>query len=130
MQVRFLAWLLTNAVAVAVAAWIFDGIWFDGPTSGTEEIKHKFIPLLLVALIMGSVNAVVRPVITLLSIPFVIVTLGLFLFLINAAMLQFTDWLAGLFGIGFHVDGFWTAIGGAIVITIVTWAMDRVLADN
>jgi putative membrane protein len=128
--VRFLAWLLTNAVALAVAAWLFDGIYFDGPSSGIEEIKHKFLPLLLVAVIMGSVNAVVRPVITLLSLPFVILTLGLFLFLVNAAMLQFTDWLAGLFGLGFHVDGFWTAIGGAIVITIVTWGMERVLRDN
>ena len=56
---------------------------------------------------------------TFLSIPFIILTLGLFLLVINALMLMLTGWLAGELDIGFHVDGFWTAVGGAIVITIV-----------
>jgi putative membrane protein len=73
------------------------------------------------------VNAFVKPILQILSIPFIIVTLGLFLLVINALMLLLTDWLADLFDIGFHVDGFWTAVGGAIVITIVGWVVDGLL---
>jgi putative membrane protein len=80
-----------------------------------------------VALIMGIVNAFVSPVLKFLSIPFIIITLGLFLLLINALMLLFTEWLAGLFDIGFYVDGFWNAVGGAIVITVVTWVVGLLL---
>jgi putative membrane protein len=71
----------------------------------------------------------VSPVLKFLSIPFIIITLGLFLLLINALMLLFTEWLAGLFDIGFFVDGFWNAVGGAIVITIVTWLVGLLFGD-
>jgi putative membrane protein len=125
--VRFLTWLLTNAVALAVAAWLFNGIYFDGPSQGSDELREKILPLLFVALIMGVVTAFVKPIVTLLSLPFVIITVGLFLIVINALMLLLTEWLAGLFDIGFHVDGFWTAVGGSIVITIVTWGVNILL---
>jgi putative membrane protein len=125
--VRVLAWVISNAVAIAVAAWIFDGIYFDGPTSGRPELTEKLLPLLVVALIMGVVTAFVKPVLTILSIPFIILTFGLFLFVVNALMLMFVAWIADVFGIGFHVDGFWTAVGGAIVITVVGWVVDGVL---
>ena len=122
---RFVGWLLTNAVAVAVAAWLLAGIGFtEGP-----DWQDKIWPLLFVALLLGIVNSFVSPVLKFLSIPFIIITLGLFLLLINALMLMFTEWLAGLFGIGFYVDGFWNAVGGAIVITIVTWLVGLVLGD-
>jgi putative membrane protein len=124
---RFVTWLVTNAVALAVAAWLFDGIRFTGPSSGQAEIEEKLLPLLIVALILGIVTAIVKPVLTLLSLPLVIVTIGLFLVVINAFMLQLTSWLAGKFDIGFHVDGFLTAVGGAIVITIVTWGINYAL---
>jgi putative membrane protein len=114
-------WLLTTAAALAVATWIFDGIYFTGPTSGTAEIKHKVIPLLVVALILGIISSFVKPVVTFFSIPFIILTLGLFLLVINALMLMLTAWIAGGLGLGFHVDGFWNALGGSIVITIVNW---------
>jgi putative membrane protein len=58
------------------------------------------------------------------------VTLGLFLLVINALMLMFTGWLAGVIGIGFHVDGFWTAVGGSIVITLATWVLDGLIGDG
>jgi putative membrane protein len=123
-------WLLTNAVAVAAAALLFDDIWFNGPTSGRAELEEKWLPLLIVALILGVVSSFVKPVLQILSIPFIIVTLGLFLLVINAGMLLLTDWLAGKLDIGFHVDGFWTAVGGAIVITVVTWVVDGVLKPD
>ena len=123
---KFLAWLATNAVALAVAAWLFDGIGFqEGP-----DWQDKIWPLLFVALILGIVNSFVSPILKFLSIPFIIITLGLFLLLINALMLLFTEWLAGLFDIDFYVNGFWTAVGGAIVITIVTWVVGLVFGDK
>jgi putative membrane protein len=127
--VRFVAWLLTNAIALAVAAWIFDGIWFNGATQPFRaEFEDKWFELLLVALILGAISSFVKPILQILSIPFIIVTLGLFLLVINAGMLLLTSWLAEQLDIGFHVDGFWTAVGGSIVITIVTWIVDGFLA--
>jgi putative membrane protein len=127
---RFLTWLVTTAVAVAVATLIIKGIYFTGPAHGQEEIKHKLVPLLLVALILGVVTSFVKPVLTILSIPFIIVTLGLFLLVINAALLKLTSWFADKLDIGFHVEGFWPAVGGAIVITIVTWIADGVIGES
>lgn len=124
---RFLAWLATNALALAVAARLFDGIRFVGPSAGQREIEEKLVPLLLVAGILGLVTAVVKPIVTLISIPAIILTLGLFLLVVNAAMLLLTGWIAEQLDIGFRVDGFWTAVGGAIVITVVTWAADGLL---
>jgi putative membrane protein len=129
--VRFVTWLLTTAAAVAVATWLFDGIYFSGPTSGTAEIQHKIVPLLLVALILGVVSMYVEPVVKFFSIPFIILTIGLFLLVINALMLMFTAWIAGQVGIGFHVDGFWTAVWGSLVITLVNGFIDvAVLEDD
>jgi putative membrane protein len=125
--VRFLTWLLTTAIALATAAWLIDGIRFHGPSSGTEELQEKLLPLILVSLILGVVSSFVKPVLTVLSIPFIIVTLGLFLLVINAAMLMLTGWLADTLDIGFDVSGFWPAVGGAIVITLVTWIVDGVI---
>ena len=129
-HVRFVTWLLTTAAAVAVATWLIDGIYFTGPTSGSEEIRHKLVPLLLVSLILGFVSSFVRPVVTFFSIPFIIFTLGLFLLVINALMLMLTAWIAGGVGIGFHVDGFWNALWGSIVITLVNWGTASLVKDD
>lgn len=127
---RFLTWLLTTAIALTVAAWMVDGIRFTGPSAGTAEIQHKLLPLVLVALILGVVSSLVKPVLTVLSIPVIIITLGLFLLVINAGMLMLTGWLAEQLDIGFRVTGFWPAVGGAIVITVVTWIVDRLIGDR
>ncbi|MDP2773363.1 MAG: phage holin family protein [Nocardioides sp.] len=127
---RFLTWLLTTAIAVATAAWLLDGIRFDGPSSGSAEIQEKLLPLILVSLLLGVISSFVKPVLTILSIPFIIVTLGLFLLVINAAMLMLTGWLAEQLDIGFEVTGFWPAVGGAIVITLVTWIVDGVMGAD
>jgi putative membrane protein len=123
--VRFLTRLFTGAVALAVAAWALDGISFDGATT-----SDKIVPLVIVALILGVVTSFVKPVLQILSIPFIIVTLGLFLLVINAAMLLLTGWIADLFGIGFEVDGFWPALFGAVIITIVTWIVDGLIGSD
>ena len=129
-HVRFVTWLLTTAAAVAVATWLIDGIYFTGPTSGSEEIRHKLLPLLLVSLILGFVSSFVRPVVTFFSIPLVIFTLGLFLLVINALMLMLTAWIADGVGIGFHVDGFWNALWGSIVITLVNWGTASLVKEK
>ena len=125
---KFVGWLATNAVALAAAILIFDGIGFTG-SSGWDEVADNVWALLFVALILGIVNSFVSPVIKFLSIPFIIITLGLFLLVINALMLLFTEWLVGLFDIDFYVNGFWNAVGGAIVITIVTWIVGLLFGD-
>lgn len=127
---RFLSWLVTTVIALAVATWLIDGIYFTGPDSGQAELKHKLLPLVVVALIEGVITSFVKPVLTVLSIPFIIVTLGLFLLVINAAVLGLTAWVAGIVGVGFHVTGFWPAVGGAIIITVVTWIVDTVVSDD
>ena len=127
---RFVTWLLATAAGVAVATWLIDGIYFTGPSHGQAEINHKILPLLLVALILGLVSNVVRPVVTFFSIPFIILTLGLFLLVINALMLMLTAWIAGGVGIGFHVDGFWNALWGSIIVTLCNWATASVLLKD
>ncbi len=102
--------LLINAAALFAAVKLIPGMHFTG---GIGQ-------LLLVALVFGLVNAVVRPVLTLLSCPLIVVTLGLFLLVINALMLWLTSWLSARFGLGFHVDGFLTALLGGLVIGIVS----------
>jgi len=127
---RFLSWLVTTAIAVAVAAWLIDGIRFTGPRQWPDEFTEKLPSLLLVALILGVVTSFVKPILTILSIPFIIVTLGLFLLVINAAMLRLTSWLAGELDIDFTVTGWWPAIGGAIVITLTTWVVDGIIGEQ
>ena len=82
------------------------------------------------ALILGVITSFVKPVLTILSIPFIIVTLGLFLLVINALMLMLAGWLAEELDIGFRVDGFWPAVGGAIIITITTWIVDGLIGTE
>ena len=127
---RIVSRLLTTAIALAVAAWVIDGIRFTGPTRGQAEIEHKLLPLLLVALILGVITSFVKPVLQILSIPFIIVTLGLFLLVINAVVLLLTGWIAEQLDIGFRVTGFWPAVGGAIIITVVTWIVDGLIGPE
>jgi putative membrane protein len=103
---------ITNACGLVVAAWMFSGIGFSG--------DHQVLTVLFVALLFGVVNEFVRPIVSFLSIPFYILTLGLFFFVVNALMLKLVSWFSGQVGIGFHVNGFWTAIFGAIVISLVS----------
>jgi putative membrane protein len=125
---KLVGWLATNVVALVAACLIFDGIGFSG-SSGWDEVTDNFWGLLFAALILGIVNSFVSPIIKFLSLPFIVITLGLFLLVINALMLLFVEWLVGLFDVDFYVDGFWNAVGGSIVITIVTWVVGLLLGD-
>ena len=119
----FVIRVVVDALALAVAAWIFDGITLSGSRS------EQLWTLLLVAVIFGLVNAIVAPVVKLLSLPFIVLTLGLLLFVINACMLLLTSAIADGLDLGFHVDGFWTAVFGSIVISIAAAVFGAVLED-
>jgi|Tabmets5t2r1_1033131.scaffolds.fasta_scaffold18261_3 putative membrane protein len=116
---RALAVVLFNAGAVAIAAWIFPGI-----SVGGDDTTDRVITLLVVAAILGVINALIAPIIKLLSLPFIILTLGLALLVINALMLKLAAWVADQADVDFHVEGFWTAVGGALVISLVTAALE------
>jgi putative membrane protein len=120
--VRFLIWVVVNALALAAATGLLAGITLTGATEG-----DRVVTLVLVALVFGVVNAVVRPVVKLLSLPFIILTLGLLIFVINALMLLLTSWLSEQLGLGFHVDGFLTAILGAVIVAVATWVLEHLL---
>lgn len=124
---RFVTWLLTYAAGLAVAAQLLDGIWFDGPSSGQAELQEKILPVLFVALILGLVSTFIEPVVKLISLPFIILTLGFLLLVINALMLMLTAALADAFGLGFHVDGFWNALVGSLIVTVVGWGVRSAL---
>lgn len=123
---KLLLWLLTSTLAVWVAAWLVPGIRFtDGHT-----LQDYWPALLAVGVILGLVSAFVKPVVKLFSIPFIILTLGLFLWVINALMLELTAWVAKQFELGFRVDDFfWSALLGALVISVVNWGVATVLED-
>jgi len=121
---RILLTVLTAAIALSLAAWMFDGISIGGATR-----NDQIITLLVVAAIFGVVNAIVRPIVALLSIPLYILTLGLFFFVVNALMLMLTSWIADQLGVPFQVDGFWTAVFGAVVITLASALIGLVLPE-
>ncbi len=116
---RILLRLLINAIALWVAIEIVPGISADQP-----------LTILIVALIFGVVNALIRPVVAFFTCPMIILTLGLFIFVINALMLLFTAWVAGQFNLGFGVDGFWPAFWGALVISLVSFAISLLIKDE
>lgn len=106
-----------NGIALWIAAWLVPGITF-GSSHDTWWVVRTVV---IVALIFGIINAFVRPIAKLVSFPVIILTLGLFVFIINALMLQLTSWVAGKFDLAFHVDHFfWDAIIGSLVITFVS----------
>ncbi|SDS79933.1 phage holin family protein [Microlunatus soli] len=122
---RWLLRLLANAAALALATWLLSGITLTATDTG-----KKVLVMLLVALIFGIVNAIVKPIFKLVSLPILIITLGIFLVVINALMLLLTSWLSGLFNIGWHVDGFWTAVLGGLIVAVVSWVLNAFVPDK
>lgn len=120
MIVGFVVRTIINGIALWIAAWLIDGIEF-GPTTDTWETVKV---VALVALIFGLLNAFVRPILKLISMPLIILTLGLFVFIVNALMLWLTSWLAGKLDLAFHVrEFFWDAVLGSLVITVVSMVL-------
>lgn len=124
---RFLVTWLCSAGAIAASAWIFAGIKISGPRTTTGE---DLVTLAVVAAIFAVISIVVAPVVKILSIPFIILTLGLALLVINALLLYLTAWVADAIDVRFVVEGFWTAVGGALVISLVNAALQSLFDDD
>jgi len=110
---QFLLRLLINAAALWVAIKIVPGVSHGGSAAS----------LFVVALVFGVLNASVRPILKLLTFPFLILTLGLFIFILNAVMLLLTSAASNALGLGFHVEGFVPALIGALVVSIISYGL-------
>ncbi|MBC9714174.1 phage holin family protein [Streptomyces sp. TRM66268-LWL] len=122
---NFVVKTIANSAALAVAIWLVHDITLTG-----NSTPRKVITLIVVALVFGLVNFLVKPIVKLLTLPLFILTLGLITLVVNALMLLLTSWLADKLDLSFHVEGFWTAVVGALIISIVSWAMHMVLPDK
>lgn len=107
--------IIVVALALWLAAEVFPGLQFAGP--GT---------LFAAALLLGIVNAVVRPIALLVTLPLTLITLGLFLLVVNAGMLG----LVALMLSGFQINGFWTAVGAALMVSVVSWLASGLIGNN
>ena len=125
---NFLIRVGVNGVALWVAALVLPGI---NLAEGDVGWGRKLWTIFFVAVIFGVVNAIIKPIAQLLSLPFIVLTLGLFIFVVNAFMLQLTEWVSGWLDLSFSIDQFfWDAIFGAIIITLVSWVLNVVLPEN
>lgn len=121
MVIRFFA----NAAAIALATVLLPGISLTARTT-----QDQVIAILIVAVIFGLVNAVVKPFFKFVTAPVILITLGLFLLVVNAALLLLTSWLAAQIGIGWHVADFWSAVFGALIVSIVSFVLNAFFGDK
>jgi putative membrane protein len=111
----FLVRIVVNAAAIWVVAKIVPGIELNG-----------LLAALGAGLVLGLVNAIVRPVLVLLTLPFTLITLGLFLLVLNGFCLALTSWLVK----GFEVRGLWPAVFGALLVSVVSWLLSAFVSDS
>ena len=125
---QFLIKVIVNAVAIWVATVIVPGV---NVSESGDSTGDTIVTLLVLGLLFGVVNAVIKPVVKLFAFPFYILTLGLLAFVVNAAMLELVSWLSGELGFTFEIeDFFWSAILAAIVVSLVSMALNLVLPDE
>ena len=125
---RFLtAWILSGLALAAAAGLLGDHMNIGESSDSTSE---RIIAIALVALVFTAINAFIAPVIKTLSLPFIIITLGFALLVINALLLLLTEWVTDKVGVTFHVDGFWWAVLGSIVISIVNAVLGGFTSKN
>ena len=103
-----------NVAALIVVDWIFEDVFIE-----------RWGPLLIGGAVLGIANAVIKPILAILTLPLIAVTLGLFYFVLNVAMLALTEWIAP----DFTIEGFWTYVGATIVVSLVNWILSMIL-DN
>ena len=115
----FIVRWLVNAAALWVATRVVPGVSYVG----------GWVPILGVALVFGVVNAFIAPVAKILTFPLIVLTLGIFSFVVNGLMLWLTSALSSALGLGFHVDGFWAAFFGALVVGIVSTLLSMLMTE-
>jgi putative membrane protein len=109
---RFLATWVCNVAALWVASKLLSGVDVTG--------DHAWVTFVLAGLVFSLANMVVKPIVAILAIPLIILTLGIAYFLVNVLMIFLTSWIVG----DFHVDGFWSGVGAAIVVWLVNMLLD------
>lgn len=117
-----------NGVALWLAAIVLPEIRLG---EQAPELSNRLVTILLVALVFGLLNAVMKPLVTLLSLPMIILTLGLFTIVVNAIMLELTAAVAGAVGLDFYVDSFfWAAVLGSLIVSFVSMLLNTLLKDE
>jgi len=117
--------VLVTAVALAVATAVISGIQLR-----TGRTGYKAATLIVVALIFGVVNAVLKPIVKTVGCLFYILTLGLIGLVVNGLLLWLTSWVAGKLSLPFHITGFWAAFWGAIIVGVVGWLLNMFVGDR
>ncbi len=126
----FVVRVVVNALAIAAATALLDGVVVR-PRGGTGSTGAVVVTFLVLGLLFGVVNAVVKPVVKLLTLPITLLTLGLFTLVVNAAMLELTAWISGRTGLTLTIDAFWpTAVLAALVVSVVSLVLSTVLPDG
>jgi putative membrane protein len=118
-----------RVLVTAVALWISTLI-LSGITLTTDQTWKKVLTLLAVAVIFGLVNGVIRPIIKVIGCAAYVLTLGLIAIVVNGALFLLVSWIAGRLSLPFHVDGFWTAVLGALIVGVISWLMGLAVPDK
>ncbi len=118
---KFLLRLVINAVALYSAVYLVDGIRLQ---------NNSWLAILILALIFGLVNALLRPLLKVLTCPLILLTLGLFTLVLNTFLFYLTGQIGQAFGVGFTVDGFWPAFWGALIVSVVSVILSLILKDE
>jgi putative membrane protein len=123
--------ILTKIVVNAVALWVATLVVPDVSLSTGEGLGKTVGSFLVVGAIFGLVNTVIKPVVKLLSLPFIILSLGLFAFVVNALMLEIVDWASNSIGISFDSGPFfWSTLAAAVIISLVSWILNVLVPDD
>ena len=122
---RFLLRVLVSAAALGVATWVVSGITLPAASGWS-----KAGTLLVVALIFGIINATLKPLIKVVGCAFYVLTLGLVALVVNGLLLWLTSWVAGKLSLPFHINGFWAAFWGAIIVGLVSWVLNLFVRDE
>ena len=116
--------VIINAIALWITTLVVPGIDVDGGNAGRTALT-----ILVVAVIFGVVNAILKPIIKVVGCVFYILTLGLIALVVNALLFLLTDWIGQQFDLPFNIDGFWPAFWGAIVLAVVSWVLSLVVPE-
>ncbi|KGM11659.1 phage holin family protein [Cellulomonas bogoriensis] len=122
----FLLRLIINAVAI----WLATVLLTNLEVVGGDDTTGRVLVFLVVALVFGLVNAIVKPVVRLIALPLYVLTLGLFTLVVNALMLMLTGWLSGMTDYGLRVEGFGTAVLGGLIISVVSFVLSVVTGSR
>lgn len=117
--------IVVSAAALGIAAWVVPGILVSGHSTAS-----KAGTLVVVALIFGVINTVLKPIIKTVGCAFYVLTLGLIALVVNGLLLWLTSYIAGKLSLPFHITGFVAAVEGALIVAVVSWVLHLVLGDE